>query len=587
MDVDDTKVLMPETITNYRVVRLLGSGGMGDVYLAVDRRTDQDVAIKVMKPNLTEVPTFRERFEREAHIAALLRSPYTAHLLDYGFAEGRYFLVMQFVEGRTLRDVLQAEGKLDVQRACRICAQVARALEEGQARGVVHRDIKPENIMIGANDSVRVLDFGVARHEGGGELTSPGLFVGTAAYTAPENTVGYADARSDIYSLGATFYECVAGRPPFLGDPWKVLREHQSTPVPLDPIAHLPNAIVAILRRCLAKDADERYQAASALAADLERAAVTVTAGDPPFSETPRYVPANVPAMASSSPPPQSYAPPLTGVGLTGVPAVSMAMRAKQSRAGGTSYDLVVRNTSAEPAAVSIGINDPQNRLSVSVPGQVTVPPNSEIVVPVQAAPRSRPVVGTGTEVPFAVVGQVAGGAPVAAGAAVRVRPVANTMLLSVIGIVAVAALALGLFLALGGGGSGGTNTPTVAATSGTQAAFAGKIALGLFCTDTNVCVDNGGTINVDACPQELISNVTIDGFPGGDGVRLNVLFKRGSTEISNSGYDEDRTSGPTTGKVFAAAGKPLVSGDYTAQWRRDGSETPLASGGFHLTCKS
>lgn len=132
---------VPRVISHYRLGELLGRGGMGTVYRATDRRDDTSVAVKLLHPHLASDETFRERFEREAHVAALLRSPYTVHILDYGFAGGHYFIVMEYVEGKTVKDALR-DGPLEPMRALPIAARVARALAEGEARGVVHRDIK-------------------------------------------------------------------------------------------------------------------------------------------------------------------------------------------------------------------------------------------------------------------------------------------------------------------------------------------------------------------------------------------------------------------------------------------------------------
>ena len=259
----------PEVISHYRLVELRGSGGMGSVYRATDRRDDSTVAIKLLHAHLETDEMYRERFEREAHVAALLRSPYTVHLLDYGLDKGRYFLVMQYVEGESVKEALRS-GPLELRRALRIGAQVARALEEAEARGVIHRDIKPDNILLGPGDLAKVSDFGIARQVGSGTLTMPGAFLGTLAYAAPELALGKVDHRSDIYSLGATLYHMLTGRPPYRGDPLEVLRHHAETPLPLDPLAGLPQDVVDLIERCLEKDPAQRYQSASALAGALE-----------------------------------------------------------------------------------------------------------------------------------------------------------------------------------------------------------------------------------------------------------------------------------------------------------------------------
>jgi eukaryotic-like serine/threonine-protein kinase len=250
---------------------LLGSGAMASVYHAVDRRTDISVAIKLLHPTLADDQSFLERFEREAHLGALLRSPYTAQLLDYGSYGGRYFIAMEYVDGRTLRALID-DGPIEVRRALRIAVQVARALEEAEARGVVHRDIKPDNIMVKAGDSVKVLDFGIARQLAGGTLTVPGGFLGTLYYAAPEQAMGRADSRSDIYALGATLYHMLSGHPPFTGDIVQLLTQHREAPVPLEELGDVPDRLKEVMQSAMEKDPDKRYQTASAMAAALERA---------------------------------------------------------------------------------------------------------------------------------------------------------------------------------------------------------------------------------------------------------------------------------------------------------------------------
>ncbi|MCZ7578212.1 MAG: serine/threonine protein kinase [Dehalococcoidia bacterium] len=255
-------------------------GGMGTVYEAIDSRDGGRVAVKLLHPWLAaEDTSFRDRFEREAHIAALLRSPYSVRLLDFGVADGTYFLVMEYVEGTTVGGELE-QGPMEPVRALRIAIDVARALEEAAARGVVHRDIKPDNILLTSDGRVKVTDFGIARQEGGTGLTSAGRFVGTAEYAAPEQAVGEADHRSDIYSLGATLYCMLAGHPPFQATSvWDLLREHQSTPVSMAPLVNLPDSITNPIRRCLEKDPRDRYQGASELAGALERALASLLHG--------------------------------------------------------------------------------------------------------------------------------------------------------------------------------------------------------------------------------------------------------------------------------------------------------------------
>lgn len=264
----------PRTVLrHYEVLGELGRGGMGVVYEGLDRRDDSKVAIKALHPYLAAMDQgFRERFEREAHIAALLRSPYTVHLLDFGVEAGQYLLVMEFVEGKSLATLLE-QGPIEPVAALQYASEVARALEEAAARGVVHRDIKPDNILVESDGRVKVTDFGIARQSGGSGSTQAGSFVGTAAYAAPEQADGEADTRTDIYALGATLYCMLAGEPPYRGrTAMEVLYQHRTTSLPMAPLAALPDSVQNIVRRCLEKDPRDRYTSPSELASALERA---------------------------------------------------------------------------------------------------------------------------------------------------------------------------------------------------------------------------------------------------------------------------------------------------------------------------
>ncbi len=263
----------PPILTHYSLQRVLGKGGMGLVVEGVDRRDGSRVAVKLLFPHLLAAdPAFGERFEREAHVAALLRSPHTVHLLDFGAQEGRYFLVMEFIDGEPLSSLI-ARGPVDPDRALRIAAEVARAIEEAGARGIVHRDIKPDNILLDRQGRAKVTDFGIARSNTAPGVTVPGGFVGTPAYAAPEMIEGVSDQRSDIYAIGVTLYAMLSGRAPFAGKTdMDTLFQHRLTPVPMGPLGHLPESLQNLVRRCLEKDPLDRYQHAGELAAAIERA---------------------------------------------------------------------------------------------------------------------------------------------------------------------------------------------------------------------------------------------------------------------------------------------------------------------------
>lgn len=264
-----------EVFSHYVLEQPLGSGGMGVVYRAKDRRDDSAVAIKLVHAHLAQDPGFKERFEQEAHVASLFRSPHTVRILDFGRAANRYFYVMELVEHGSLKEQLE-KGPVSLARALRIALGVSRALEEADALGIVHRDIKPGNVLLDKNDFAKVGDFGVARQVGGATMTMPGTVLGSLYYTAPESARGRADHRSDIYSVGITLFEMLAGEPPFKGNAAELIQQHTDAPIPEEPLAALPDGVAEIIRRCLAKSPGERYQKASELSAAIQRAARAV-----------------------------------------------------------------------------------------------------------------------------------------------------------------------------------------------------------------------------------------------------------------------------------------------------------------------
>jgi serine/threonine-protein kinase len=262
----------------YRVVRPLGRGGMGAVYLAEDTRLARPVTVKVLRPGEVADEQRRRRLQREARAAAALAHPNVAAVHALEDIGGQLALVAEYVPGRTARDCLDAAGRLPVTEALEIARQVARGLEAAHRAGIVHRDLKPENILVGDNGTVRILDFGIAREvtadAAGPRLTATGMLVGTPAYMAPEQLEGgTGDARSDLFALGIVIYELVTGANPFQGrtpssTAARILTVEPAPPSSLDPL--FPPALDTLVATCLKKDPSLRYASAAQVAEDLD-----------------------------------------------------------------------------------------------------------------------------------------------------------------------------------------------------------------------------------------------------------------------------------------------------------------------------
>ncbi len=249
---------------------------MADVFLAHDQLLDRPVAVKVLFPQFAAEPTFVERFRREAQAAANLNHPSIVAVYDWGEHDSTYFIVMEYVEGRSLAEIIQAEGTLHPDRAAEIATDVAAALGFAHRNGVVHRDVKGGNILVTPTGQVKVTDFGIARAFGAGdELTQTGSVMGTATYFSPEQAQGKTvDPRSDLYSLGVVLFEMVTGRPPFVGESpvaiaYKHVQEAPPRPTSLNPA--LPKKLETVIAHLLAKNPDQRYPSAEEVRADLRR----------------------------------------------------------------------------------------------------------------------------------------------------------------------------------------------------------------------------------------------------------------------------------------------------------------------------
>ncbi|MFI5834467.1 Stk1 family PASTA domain-containing Ser/Thr kinase [Micromonospora sp. NPDC051300] len=268
----------------YQVGELLGYGGMAEVHRGRDLRLGRDVAIKMLRADLARDATFQMRFRREAQNAASLNHPAIVAVYDTGeetapTGETLPFIVMEFVNGRTLKEVLGVEGRLQPRRALEICADMCAALEFSHRHGIIHRDIKPGNVMLTQTGQVKVMDFGIARAlaSGATTMTQTSAVIGTAQYLSPEQARGEAvDARSDVYAAGCVLFELLCGHPPFVGDSpvsvaYQHVREQPPTPSTINPDVN--PAVDAIVLKALSKNPLNRYQSAGEMRADLLRAA--------------------------------------------------------------------------------------------------------------------------------------------------------------------------------------------------------------------------------------------------------------------------------------------------------------------------
>ncbi|MEQ0561325.1 Stk1 family PASTA domain-containing Ser/Thr kinase [Amycolatopsis sp. NEAU-NG30] len=272
----------PRLLSNrYELGETLGYGGMSEVHHGHDVRLGREVAIKILRADLARDPQFQERFRREAQNAAALNHPAIVAVYDTGEANTEFgplpYIVMEYVEGRTLRDIVKTEGPMSQKRAMEVMADVCAALDFSHRHGIVHRDVKPANVMITKNGAVKVMDFGIARamHDGQASMTQTAAVIGTAQYLSPEQARGESvDARSDVYAAGCVLYELITGEPPFTGDSpvavaYQHVREDPNPPSSVNP-AVAPE-LDAVVLKALAKGPANRYQSAAEMRSDLVR----------------------------------------------------------------------------------------------------------------------------------------------------------------------------------------------------------------------------------------------------------------------------------------------------------------------------
>ncbi|RUP05630.1 MAG: serine/threonine protein kinase [Mycobacterium sp.] len=254
----------------YRLRRLVGRGGMGDVYEAEDTVRERVVALKLMSQSLSQDPVFRTRMQREARTAGRLQEPHVVPIHDYGEIDGQLYVDMRLIDGKDLAAILKRYGPLTPPRAVAIIRQIGAALDAAHAAGVTHRDVKPENILVSADDFAYLVDFGIASAGSDEKLTQMGSTVGTLYYMAPERFgEGEVTYRADIYALACVLYECLAGSPPYRGDQLSVMGSHLNKPVPRPSVARpgIPAAFDQVIARGMAKDPADRYPTCGDLSA--------------------------------------------------------------------------------------------------------------------------------------------------------------------------------------------------------------------------------------------------------------------------------------------------------------------------------
>ena len=272
----------------YRLTEQIGMGGMAIVYRAVDLRTGHNVAVKVLRPEFNEDSEFISRFQREAEAASKMTHHNIVNLLDVGMDGENRYLVMEYVQGKTLKQVIQERGKLSAPLACQIAIRILSALEHAHRNGIVHRDIKPQNILVHADGHIKVADFGIARIANSSTLTKGDNVMGSVHYFSPEQARGEgANATSDIYSTGIVLYEMLTGRVPYDGDnPVAVAMQHlHAAPIPIQNLApDVPPSVVRVCMKAMEKNPAMRYQSARDMASDL-RAALEIRDDRPLFPE--------------------------------------------------------------------------------------------------------------------------------------------------------------------------------------------------------------------------------------------------------------------------------------------------------------
>src|SRR5438445_5300608 len=267
--------MLDEVIADrYELIELVGSGGMSSVYKARDTLLERNVALKVLHEHFTADEDYVERFRREARAVAQLSHPNIVTVIDRGEEDGRQFIVFEYIDGQTLKEIVEERGPLPVREAVELAIGVARGLAFAHSHGLVHRDVKPQNVLLNGDGKPKVTDFGIARSLDVQGVTQTGTVLGTSHYIAPEQASGRpVDAHTDVYSLGAVLYEVLTGEVPFEGENFVTValkHVHEPAPSVLDRRPDCPLRLAAAVERALAKEPPDRFPTMDAFAAELE-----------------------------------------------------------------------------------------------------------------------------------------------------------------------------------------------------------------------------------------------------------------------------------------------------------------------------
>jgi len=304
-------------VGRFTIVRTIGEGGMGVVYLAQDPDFKREVALKVLHSDIASNPTKRKRFVREGKFLNALTHTGIASVYEVGEADDRVFIAMEYVEGPTLTVEIKKKGRLPVERALKMGRHIASALGEAHEMGIIHRDVKPDNVIVCEGDKVKILDFGIAKSsdplpvstdDTTADLTTKGQLLGTPAYMSPEQAKGLpVDQRSDVFSMGIVLYEMLTGRRPFAGETWQelIIAVNRETPKPMKQFNQdVSDELQKIVDRCLQKSAEPRYKNCAGVAAALDKLVVAQTRARMPKSSQ-KAMPPRALGSAPSSKVPQ------------------------------------------------------------------------------------------------------------------------------------------------------------------------------------------------------------------------------------------------------------------------------------------